>query len=281
MTRALGGWRPDRTMLVDAPATDYLTQHTAEVMKAGLTAPTASPELNGVLDLRGYCSPVENQLSAGSCVGQAVVGALEFLQIRNGQPLVDLSRLFVYFNSRLKHGESDVDRGTYIHLAFQTLSTLGTCSEKAWPHDLDQLFIRPSLQAYREAYANKTSAYYAITGTGQVRDDYIRLALLAQHPVVFGMRVDEAYQMYEGGIVAMPKSVRVNPGGHAQTIVGYDEPKQCWIVRNSWGTSFGHSGYAYVPYAYLDAAEAEDIWVPYLNTPDTTTVTVTKSEAAQ
>jgi C1A family cysteine protease len=78
------------------------------------------------------------------------------------------------------------------------------------------------------------------------------------------MTVDQAYMDYRGGIVAMPKRVRVNSGGHAQVIVGYDDNAKCWIVRNSWGTWWGDAGYGYVPYEYLDASDANDFWVPYL-----------------
>ncbi|MBS2013144.1 MAG: C1 family peptidase [Deltaproteobacteria bacterium] len=40
-------------------------------------------------------------------------------------------------------------------------------------------------------------------------------------------------------------------GGHAMVIVGYDRPGDYFILKNSWGTSFGHNGYAYVSYDYV------------------------------
>ena len=52
------------------------------------------------MDLRPYCSPIENQLDVGSCVAQAVVSAIEYLRNRKGLPSVELSRLFVYYNAR-------------------------------------------------------------------------------------------------------------------------------------------------------------------------------------
>jgi C1A family cysteine protease len=235
-------------------------------------------DVNGVLDLRQWCSPIENQGSAGSCVGCGTVGALEFLQIRNGLPFVDLSRLFVYYNARLQTRDTDKDDGTYIRLAFHTLTTLGTCSEKTWPYDLNNLFVRPSWESYREAYKHKTTSYYRITATkGQDLIDAVKTALRAQHVVVFGMTVDQDYMNYTGGIMPMPKLTRLNAGGHCQVIVGYDDNRQCWIIRNSWGTAWGEKGYAYVPYAYLDVSDADDFWVPYLagtQSPDVTTVTV-------
>jgi len=262
-------WKPDSTQPAPAgshPDYPFEGDNLLKVKSAGAVVTNPGVEVNGIFDLRRWCSPVENQLSAGSCVGQGVVGSLEFLQIRNGQPLEDLSRLFVYYNARLQTQDTDKDEGTYIRLAFGTLSGLGTCTESLWPYDLNNLFIRPSWSAYRGAYPHKINSYYRISATsGQELIDSIKHALQAQHPVVFGMTVDQDFMdVGSDGVVAMPKSKRSNEGGHCMVIVGYDDNKRHWIVRNSWGIGWGDMGYGYVPYEYLDASEANDFWVPYL-----------------
>ena len=60
----------------------------------------ASVHTPSLVDLRGDCSPVEDQGKVGSCVANSVVGALEYHQLRNGLPMRDISRLFVYYNAR-------------------------------------------------------------------------------------------------------------------------------------------------------------------------------------
>ena len=40
-------------------------------------------------------------------------------------------------------------------------------------------------------------------------------------------------------------------GLHAMLIVGYSDRQEVFIVRNSWGTSWGDKGYGYVPYDYI------------------------------
>ena len=50
-------------------------------------------------------------------------------------------------------------------------------------------------------------------------------------------------------------------GGHAVCLVGYNNFKGLWLLRNSWGTSWGQAGYFTLPYAYLiNPNLASDFW---------------------
>ena len=50
-------------------------------------------------------------------------------------------------------------------------------------------------------------------------------------------------------------------GGHAVVCVGYNEFSQKWIMRNSWGSSWGDKGYFYLPYNYLlNPSLTTDMW---------------------
>lgn len=40
-------------------------------------------------------------------------------------------------------------------------------------------------------------------------------------------------------------------GGHAMSIVGYDNSRQCFIIRNSWGSNWGEQGHFYLDYQYI------------------------------
>jgi hypothetical protein len=84
--------------------------------------PTKLPAL---VDLRAYCSPIEDQGNLGSCTAQALVGLIEYLQLQawrknltglesliyEAHKFVNASRLFVYWNERVLEGTSDSDSG--------------------------------------------------------------------------------------------------------------------------------------------------------------------------
>lgn len=47
-------------------------------------------------------------------------------------------------------------------------------------------------------------------------------------------------------------------GGHAVTITGYDDSKACFIIRNSWGSTWNGDGY--VNFSYVDFGAQWELW---------------------
>jgi len=85
-----------------------------------------------------------------------------------------------------------------------------------------------------------------VAGVNQVNgdDNSIKNALLTYGPV--GAAVDATnLQFYSSGVYSCGGSANVN---HAITIVGYgnDGSGLYWIIKNSWGSSWGMNGYFYV-----------------------------------
>jgi C1A family cysteine protease len=57
-----------------------------------------------------------------------------------------------------------------------------------------------------------------------------------------------------GGHVPYPKPTESVQGGHAVTIVGYDEKKDeggSFLFKNSWGPDWGERGYGWIPMSTL------------------------------
>ena len=63
-----------------------------------------------IVDLREYCSPIEDQGNLGSCTGQAIAGAIELLNKRN-KKYQDISRLFIYYFERVYLNTVNYDSG--------------------------------------------------------------------------------------------------------------------------------------------------------------------------
>jgi hypothetical protein len=163
-----------------------------------------------------------------------------------------------------KDGKGDYDKktGTYIRLAFDVLHHFGICLEKYWPYDQSKWDQLPSLIAMRKATSRKIKAYYRITETGKDRSPALLKALQANHPIVFGTIIDQAFMGYKGkGAIGIPTGKTI--GGHAMLCVGYDSQRG-FIVKNSWGSSWGDGGFAYFSPEYMDWNKTWDIWVPTL-----------------
>jgi len=60
-------------------------------------------------------------------------------------------------------------------------------------------------------------------------------------------------------VLPMPSGSQI--GGHAVLVVGYDDAKQLFTIRNSWGPGVQDHGHFYMPYAYAsDPTMANDFW---------------------
>src|SRR5207245_2212967 len=104
------------------------------------------------VDLRSYMTEIEDQGLTNSCVANAVAGAYEYLVKRHLiDDSYDVSRLFIYYNSRALEGGENEDEGSIIADAIECLREYGACSEETWPFDEDYVNDEPSEEAYEEA----------------------------------------------------------------------------------------------------------------------------------
>lgn len=211
------------------------------------------------VDLREYCSPVEDQGQTSSCTGNASVGALEFLYLKYGWGYADLSRLMAYYNGRALELSTKTDSGAQIRDVVHELCTIGTCMELYWPFTAKNVTKKPSAKAYKDALQRRISDYSRIVGLNQMR------ACLAEgYPVIFGFEVFDSFEGDEvshTGVMQMPAKGERHLGGHAVLAVGYDDAAKRITVRNSWGEEWGMKGYFTMPYAYIENSRlSSDFW---------------------
>jgi C1A family cysteine protease len=222
------------------------------------------------VDLRAYCSPVEDQGSLGSCTAHAAIGMLEYFERRASGEYIDGSHLFLYKVTRKLLGFED-DSGAYLRDTMKAMVLFGVPPEQFWPYEAARFNDEPTAFCYSYAQAFQAIEYYRLDppekSSDQALDD-IRSNLAAGLPCMFGFSV---YSSMPGlgdgkGEIPFPAKAERLEGGHAVLAVGYDDKKKigsstgALLIRNSWSTSWGDKGYGWLPYDYIKYRLADDFW---------------------
>jgi hypothetical protein len=71
----------------------------------------------------------------------------------------------------------------------------------------------------------------------------LKEALLVHGPLVAMVAVDEAFTNYKGGLFDGPSQGRPM---HAVVLIGWDDAKQAWLIKNSWSAKWGERGYMWI-----------------------------------
>lgn len=215
------------------------------------------------VDLRKFMTAVEDQDQINSCTANAAAGAFEYLVKRHQEKDFDLSRMFVYYNGRTIDNSEDKDEGAYIGGIIEGLNKYGGCSEDTWPYEVDSVNEKPSDEAYAEAEQLKIDDYYAV----EVELNQWKQALAEGYPIIFGINLYDSFESQrKPGVIPDPtkKDVsRDSHSAHAMLCVGYSDTDSVFIVRNSWGNTWGDKGYCYISYDYLMNPKQNlgDAWV--------------------
>ncbi len=225
------------------------------------TAPLAIELLPSSVDLTKTkrFPDIYNQGNLGSCTGMAIAGAIEYDLLQQNLPDIIPSALFIYYNERMIEGTVESDSGAMIRDGIKSVNQIGFCSEECWPYDISKFAVSPSQKCYDEAVKDRALRYRKVTQTLA----QMKTCLASGKPFVFGFPVFEsieAREVFEAGNIPLPQIGERVIAGHAVMAVGYDDARQVFLIRNSWGEKWGAKGYGTMPYAYLTDL-ASDIWV--------------------
>lgn len=240
------GWQPDLP--------DY-----RDVMFAA--SPASRGQLPASVDLRKKCPPVMNQGMLSSCTAHAIGNAYRF-NLMKQKLNVDFvpSRLFIYYNERVKIRTTNYDSGAMIRDGVKSLKKQGVCSETSLPYDIKKFTQKPNVSCYKEALSHQALQYKRIPQSIA----QMKACLASGYPFVFGFTVYDAFESAEvakTGKLELPKQNEKVISGHAVLAVGYDDKTQRFMVQNSWGDEWGRMGYFTMPYAYINDPDlAEDFW---------------------
>lgn len=264
MNKVKFGWIPDLPDHRDHPATAYPMPTLDEMGK-----PVTVSNLPMKADIRGGFSPVEDQGRLGSCTAQAGVALVEYMERKFGGNHVEASRLFLYKNTRKLAGLQG-DTGAYLRDTIKALRLFGVSQEEFWPYDITKFDVEPDAFNYALANNYKALKYFRVDMPGMSPEAMlkeIKTKISKGIPLMFGSTVYSGIYKVKTDI-PFPQGGEQPIGGHAMVICGYDDnvlgtnttKPGCFLIRNSWGTSWGMGGYAYLPYDYLYAGLMCDIW---------------------
>jgi alpha-tubulin suppressor-like RCC1 family protein len=191
-----------------------------------------------------YVSGVRNQENCGSCWDFAAVAMLESsLMLSQNQPDTnpDYSEQFVL--SCLGGRNSCV--GGYLQDALDFLRSTGAPTESCFPYQGNDGLACSAACSNYETLIKRIPTWYWVT------DDNVDVAAiknaLAQGPVGTWLRIYDSFYAYDGGVYSAYGST-YSEDNHYVLIVGYDDAQQCWIAKNSWGSTWGENGYFRIAY---------------------------------
>jgi len=279
------GWLPDYPDIRDLtpesevilPKLKALGQPPVKSMLAQVGAEAQVTALPASVDLRAWCSPIEDQKDIGSCTAHAGVGLVEYFERRAFGEHLDASQLFLYKVTRnLLHWMGDT--GAFLRTTMYALTLFGVPPEAYYPYNTPDYDKEPPAFCYAFAQSFQAISYYRLDPPGTARDRLlarIKIDLSKGLPSMFGFSVYNSINQTNtnGGKIPYPTRGERVLGGHAIDAVGYDdnlkikntnpgglETTGALLIRNSWGTSWGSGGYGWLPYKYVLDGLATDWW---------------------
>lgn len=230
---------------------------------------TENHPVREVVDLRENNEwwEINDQEKTGSCVGWAIADSCLrwHLVQKNSLPKgMLLSTRFVWMASKeidgIKRPTSFIEYApTRIKAGLDVIKDYGCVTEELLPFDknakaknLDEIEFYLSASEFRiQNYINliKQNEDKILVWKKWLSND--------RGPIVVRLEIDKTWNSISDRNPYLENYLTATAvgGGHAVAIVGYD--KYGFIVRNSWGQSWGHNGYAYASFDYANEAFTE------------------------
>ncbi|PJZ47151.1 C1 family peptidase [Leptospira brenneri] len=219
-------------------------------------------ELPKSIDLSSQMPPVGNQGQQNSCVAWASGYAIKSYLLKNKGQATDYDPPFAggkgnnVFSPAFIYNQQNggVDQGLYYYKTMEFLKSNGVAPWSAMPYSDKDFRSQPSANSKKEALKYKIKSFSRLNFK---KPDEIKRVLAGKNVVLAGMIIDDAFYKLKGSAI-YDENGGQSYGGHAMTIVGYDDNKKsksgkkgAFKLQNSWGTSWGDKGFGWVSYSML------------------------------
>ncbi|MBG6209250.1 hypothetical protein IWQ49_003921 [Labrenzia sp. EL_126] len=218
-----------------------------ETLKSFPTTPEHRAFLPPSADLSRYFPEPGDQGKQGSCVGWAVgyaaraYYAFQAENLPRNTPSSIPSPAFIY--NVIQTPDAECNGGSLFPDALNLLKQ-GALSLKDYPYRRNT--CSPPSKSQREAAAD-----FRIKGWRAVdlkKIDQVKAELAKNHPVLVGLLLNKDFARLRGSDVWHAGSPEPDSGGHAVTLVGYDDTTQTFKLINSWGKKWGDGGFGRLSY---------------------------------
>lgn len=200
------------------------------------------------ISLIKYVSHLPTQEQTSCCTACATLLSIE-ITLASKDIRINFSKLYLYYMTRKFQGRTGM-KGAALKDTLETLKIHGASPETFWPFSFTRVNIEPSQRAIEEA------AHYRLTSYSSITSDEYKEYLNKNIPIIVGLRTGKKFWSLKGQLNThnyTPINLIDNfqSTGHAVTVVGYDDKLNggSWIIANSTGPSWGHCGYAAIPYS--------------------------------
>src|SRR4030042_667121 len=172
------------------------------------------------VDLRKWCSPIENQGNLGSCTAHAGVGIVEYYEKRAFDTHIDGSRLFLYKTTRNLAGVTG-DTGAWLRNVMGALVLCGLPDEKYWKYSETGFDEEPPAFVYAVADNYEAIKYFCHDPLGMNVPfnnvlESVKKYLKAGIPSMFGFYGFPSFDQSETtGKIPMPCQGEQAQWGHA------------------------------------------------------------------